>query len=153
MTSVREAIRIFSEGLARNPDYLQAQGNLGETYTTYGEILVAKGQANGALENFRRALTILEREPVRSGRTTGLASTYAGLGKGHAALAANHKTSVQQRLAHWREASSWFQKSLEIYRVFRDAGKLSGEEAAKVSVVTEEIAKCDAAIARLGGKA
>lgn len=149
--SVRQAIRIFSEGLARNPDYLQAQGNLGETYATYGEILLAKGEAGGALENFRKAVTILEREPVRSGRTTGLASSYAGLGKGHAALAANHKTSAQQRLAHWCEARSWFQKSLEIYRMLRDAGKLTGEDGARLDTVIKEIAKCDAAIARLGG--
>jgi hypothetical protein len=32
-----------------------------------------------------------------------------------------------------------------------DAGKLSGDDAARQDVVIEEIAKCDAAIARLSG--
>jgi len=55
-------------------------------------------------------------------------------------------------LADWREARSWFQKSQEIYKTFLDAGKLTGEDAARLDVVIEEIARCDAAIARLTGK-
>jgi hypothetical protein len=43
------------------------------------------------------------------------------------------------------------QKSQETYKVFYDAGKLSGDDAARLEVVTEEIAKCEAAIARLSG--
>lgn len=148
-TSVREAIRIFSAGLARNPDYLQPQGNLGVTYITYAEVFRAKGEVQAALDNYRKALSILEREPVRRAQTRDLASAYEGLGKGYAALASEGKTSAQKRLAHWREARSWFQKSLEIYGVSRDAGKLTGEEAARLDLVAEEIAKCDAAIARL----
>jgi hypothetical protein len=49
------------------------------------------------------------------------------------------------------EARTWFQKSQEIYKIFVNAGKLSGDDAARLVVVTEEIAKCDAAIARLSG--
>jgi len=74
------------------------------------------------------------------------------LGKGYAALASDDKTSAQNRLADWREARSWFQKSQEIYKTFLDAGKLTGEDAARLDVVIEEIARCDAAIARLTGK-
>ncbi len=148
-TSVREAIRIFSEGLARNPDFLQAQGNLGETYVTYAEVLLAKREINAALENYRKALSILEREPVRSAQTRTLADAYEGLGEGYAALAADGRTSAQKRLANWREARSWFQKSREILQSFRDAGKLAGEDSAKLDAVNEGLAKCDAAIAHL----
>lgn len=38
-----------------------------------------------------------------------------------------------------------------IYKTFLDAGKLSGDDAARHDVVIEEIAKCDAAIAGLSG--
>ena len=67
-------------------------------------------------------------------------------------MAADDKAPAQTRLAHWREARSWFQKSQEILQGFRDAGKLVGEDSAKLDLVTQEIAKCDAAIARVGGK-
>jgi hypothetical protein len=74
------------------------------------------------------------------------------LGQGYAALAADDKTSAPKRLAHWREAHSWFLKSQAIYRVFNDAGKLVGEDAARLVTVTEGITRCDAAIARLTSK-
>jgi hypothetical protein len=63
----------------------------------------------------------------------------------------NCADSAQSRLAHFREARSWFQKSQEIYRTFLDAGTLVGEDAARLDTVIAEIARCDAAIARLTG--
>jgi hypothetical protein len=64
-------------------------------------------------------------------------------------LAAKGRTPMQNRLSHWREARSWLQKSERIYKTFLDAGKLSGDDAARHDVVIEEIANCDAAIPRL----
>ena len=51
----------------------------------------------------------------------------------------------------WREARSWFQKSQKTYKTFLDAGKLTGEDAARLDAVIVEIAKCDSAIAGLTG--
>ncbi len=80
-----------------------------------------------------------------------ITNVQAGLGQGYAVMASDNKTSAQTRLAHWREARSWFQESQKIYKTFLDAGKLTGEDAAGLDVVIEEIARCDAAIVRLSG--
>jgi|GEM_PF-4104224 len=78
-----------------------------------------------------------------------MAMVQQELGNAHAALASSDKIPAQG-LAHWREARSWFQKSQAIYKVFRAAGKSTGEDGARLDVVTAEIAKCDAAVAKLG---
>ena len=72
------------------------------------------------------------------------------MGQGYLALASDERTLGEKRLAHWREARSWFQKSQKIYQVFRDGGKLTGD-ATRLDVVTQEIAKCEAYIDGLSG--
>jgi hypothetical protein len=78
-----------------------------------------------------------------------IAIIQANLGHGYVALAIDDKTPLAQRLASWPAARSWFQKSHEILQVFRDAGKLAGDDSARLDGVNEGLAKCDAAVARL----
>jgi len=149
LANVREAIRIFTEAFDKGPESLQTEGYLGSTYVTYAEVLAAKGDVNGALVIYHKALSILEREPVRKIQTRSLANAYEGLGNGYVALASNSGVVAPKSLTHWREARSWFQKGEEIYNGFRDTGKLSGEDSAKLDEINEGLAKCDAAIRRL----
>jgi hypothetical protein len=56
-----------------------------------------------------------------------------------------------KRFAHWREARSLFQKSQKIYKTFVGGGRPTGEDAATLDAVIEEITRCDAALARPSG--
>jgi hypothetical protein len=107
------------------------------------EAIKLLNQSHGALEKSFAASPTDEIAHFR------MANVEAALGQGHLALASDERTPEQSRLAQWREARLWFQKSQEIYQIFLDAGKLTGDDATKLDVVNEEIAKCDAAIARL----
>ena len=151
----RKSLAIFTEMSSADPLNEDLRQLVAAVRTFVCQMMIKTGNAAEAIELLNQSLRTLEKSfaasPTDEIAHFRIANVQEGLGQGYAALAADGKTSAQKRLANWREARSWFQKSLEIYRVFRDAGKLTGEEAAKVSVVTEEIAKCDAAIARLGG--
>jgi len=147
--NVRAAIRIFDETLATNPDYSQAQGNLGATYLTYAQILLAKRDANGALENYRKALTILEPEPVRSAQTIALAQVYEGLGN-EQLLRANHaKGQTQQQAEGLEEAKNWYQQSLAVWLALDQHGQVTDDNKTIPSEITQKLQQCEAALAKL----
>jgi tetratricopeptide (TPR) repeat protein len=149
LTNVREAIKIFSETLATNPSFSQAQGNLGSTYLTYAEILLAKRDANGALENYRKALAILEPEPVRSAQKVSLAHGYQGLGNVQLLRADQAKGRTERKTECLKEAKEWYQKSLDVWHELDQKGKINGEEKTALGEITQKIEKCDAALAKL----
>lgn len=149
VTNVREAIRIFSETLATNPSYPQAKGYLGSTYLTYAEILLAKRDANGALEYYRKALALIEPEPVRSGQTVSLAHGYQGMGNVQLLRADQARGRTERQTECFKEAKDWYQKSLGVWHELDQKGKLTGEDKTTQSEVTQKIEHCDAALAKL----
>ncbi|MEW6210698.1 MAG: hypothetical protein AB1631_20200, partial [Acidobacteriota bacterium] len=138
----REAIRISSEALARNPDHLQAQGNLGVIYITYAEILLAKRDANGALGNYRKALSILEREPLRRAQMKSLANVYEGMGNAHFL-----RGKASKQAEHFKEARGWYQKSLDLWRALDEQGKVTGADKTTSGKIAQKIEQCNAAVA------
>ncbi len=148
VTSVREAIRIAMETLARNPDYMQGQGNLGVTYQTYAEILLAKGDANGASEIYRKSLDILSREPVRSSQTKSLAEVYAGLGDADL-LKASHAMGDARQTELFKEGRDWYLKSLDVWSELDKQGKITLEDKTKLSEATQKVEQCLAALTKL----
>jgi len=156
LDSSRKALSIFTEMLSADPQNEEFRQAVAMVQTFVSEMMIKNGEAAEAIELLSQSLLTLEKSfaasPTDEIAHFRIGSVQAGLGQGYAALASESKTSAQRRLVHWREARSWFQKSQEIYGVFRDAGKLTGEDAARLDTVIEEIAKCDATIARLTRK-
>lgn len=152
LANVRESIRIFTETLNKGAETLQTEGYLGSTYVTYAKILAARGDVSGTIAIYHKALSILEREPVRKTQTKVLANAYEGMGDSYIALASNRGEAAAKSLAQWREARSWFQKSQDIYQALRDVAKLTGEDSTRLNLVMERITKCDAAIASLASR-
>jgi hypothetical protein len=115
--------------------------------------MIKNGEAAEAIRLLKESLVLLERSfaasPTDEIAHFRIAILKAGLGQGYVAMASDEKAPAEKRLAHWREARSWYQKSKEIYQQFLDAGKLTGEDADRLKVVVEEIARCDAALAQL----
>ena len=156
LDSSRQALSIFTVILSADPqndDFRQAVANV---QALVSEMMIKTGEAGEAIKLLNQSLLTLEKSYIASPTDEiahfRIAITLENLGHGYVALASEGKTSAQQRLAHWREARSWFQKSQAIYRVFGDAGKLVGEDAARLVRATDGISKCDAAIALLAGK-
>lgn len=153
LDSSRKALAIFTEMLSADPQNEEFRQAVAMVQTVVSEMMIENGETAEAIKLLSQSLQTLEKSfadsPTDEIAHFRIGSVQAGLGKGYAALASESKTSAQKRLAHWREARSWFQKSQEIYEGFRDAGKLTGEDGARLDAVIEEIAKCDASIALL----
>ena len=155
LDSSRKALSIFTEILSADPQNEDFRQAMAMVQAFACEMMIKTGSAADAIKLLSQSQMTLEKSfaasPTDEIAHFRLANVEAALGQGYAALAADDKTSAQKRLAHWREARSWFQKSQEIYKTFLDAGTLTGDDATRLDVVTEEILKCDSAIARRTG--
>jgi len=149
----RQSLAMFVDMLSKDPQNAEFIQVVATVQTTVCELMIKTGDTAEAIKLLNQSLQTLEKSFAASPSDEiahfRIGNAQQALGQGYAALASDDKTSTQKRLAHWREARSWFQKSQEIYKALREAGKITGEDGARLDVVTEEIAKCDAAIARL----
>jgi tetratricopeptide (TPR) repeat protein len=112
-------------------------------------VLLAKGETNEALENYRKALTILEREPVRSAQRMTLANAYEGLGNLHLFRANRATGQTPQQGEHFAEARDWYQKSADVWRALDQQGKSTGEAKTTTNRITQKIEQCNAALTKL----
>lgn len=100
------------------------------------------------MENYRKALSLLEREPVRNAQTTALAKTYAGLGNVDLLRASQVKGDARQAEL-FKDAQGWYQKSLDAWHVLNEQGKVTDEDRATPSEITQKIEQCRAALMKL----
>jgi len=153
LDSSRQSLAMFVDMLSKDPQNAEFVQVVATVQTTVCENMIKTGDAAEAIKLLNPSLQTLEKSFAASPGDEiahfRVGNAQQALGQGYAALASDEKTSTQKRLAHWREARSWFQKSQEIYKALRDAGKITGEDGARLDVVIEEIVKCDAAISRL----
>lgn len=153
LASSRKALSLITEMSSEDPQNEDFRQVVAVFQTFVCKMMVETGNAAEAITLLNQSLRTLEKSfansPTDESAHFKIAMVQAELGRAFASLASDRSLSLQQRLAHWRESRSWLEKSLKIYKAFRDAGKTTGEEAGWVDVVTEEIAKCDAAIAGL----
>jgi len=156
LDSSRKALSIFTEMSSADPQNEEFSQAVAMVQSFVSEMMIKNGEAAEAIKLLIQSHLALEKSfadsPTDEIAHFRMANVEAALGQGYAALASESKTSAQKRLVHWREARSWFQKSQEIYKTFLDAGKLAGEDAARLDTVIEGITKCDAAIGKLTGK-
>jgi eukaryotic-like serine/threonine-protein kinase len=156
LDSSRQSLAKFTELLSADPQNQDLRETVATAQTVVCEMMIKTGNAAEAIKLLNLSLLTLEKSfaasPTDETIHFRIALVEQQLGMGYESVASHDDRTSAQGLAHWREARSWFQKSREIYKVFKEAGKITGEEGARLDVVTEEIVKCDAAIARLTGK-
>jgi hypothetical protein len=120
----------------------------GFTLVKLGRVLTAKGQATAALATLNQALAVF-RELARTAPTSDYLShsfgnVYGQIGDTHAALAADSRVSRPQQRAHWTEACSWYQKSMQIRLDLQRRGELLHDDIGAMAEVAKKMAKCDA---------
>lgn len=74
--------------------------------------------------------------------------TYSKLGQTQAALASQSKTTRGERIERWREARSWFQRSLDIFLDQRQRCLIRAVYAGEIEKVGKEISRRDAALSK-----
>jgi hypothetical protein len=101
------------------------------------------------LEYYRKALAIIEPEPVRSAQTVSLANGYQGMGNVQLLRAEQAKGRSERQTECFKEAKDWYQKSLNVWHELNQKGKVTGEEKTTPGEITQKIEQCDAALAKL----
>jgi tetratricopeptide (TPR) repeat protein len=152
---VRDALQNYKKALAigealtsADPANAAARGDLAQDYLKVGDMNLKLGNGTEALEDYRKALAI--REPLVAANPddvegrSGLAGIYQSFGEYNFGQAKRNGRSDD-----WQEARRRYQQSLDIWIELKNKGKLTSEDAGKPSELTQKLAACDAALARL----
>ena len=141
---MREAMR------AADPESLMVLDDLSITYAGIGNLYAAMGDLQGALEYLNRSLPIAEElcrlSPENVKWRERMAKRYFECGSIQAQIA---KATQSAGRSHWLEARNGLQQSLMIFQDLRGKGLLSGEDSSKPEEAAREVARCDAALAKL----
>jgi tetratricopeptide (TPR) repeat protein len=151
----RKAAQAFDDLIQRDPANRRSRANLANILSDLGILLAKRGDFKGALEAGQRSLAIAKQLSVANPSNPELsvivATACSALGSTHATFAGDTRHSTSMRLAEWREARKWFQKSMYIWTGVKAGGKFTSVAYGSPQQVQQEIARCDAALAKLGG--
>jgi serine/threonine protein kinase len=154
LKSRRRAHEIFEEMMTSDPKNALARTNFAFSDESLGESLVAAGDLGEALQHIREALAVFQSAAASGSKdryvSSGMADCYFAYGMVYSALADKTKGSGAQQTKRWHEARAWYQKSLDIWTEKRTGGSLDGSERETAERAAQGIAKCDAALAKLG---
>ena len=78
-----------------------------------------------------------------------MAELCAKLGQIHVTLASNPAAPVTNRRDAWREALTWYERSMTTWKNLRSRGSTGKTDAEKLERVENEIKKCTTEMARL----
>lgn len=140
LDSSRKALSMLNELSSADPQNEDLRQTVAAAQIVVCQMMIRTGNAAEAITLLHQSRATVERlfasSPTDAIAQFRIATVQEMLGTGYVALASDRSTPVQKRLVHWGEAQSWFEKSLKIYKSFRDTGKTTGEDAAKVDVIT-----------------
>jgi eukaryotic-like serine/threonine-protein kinase len=129
---------------------------LSKCYMSMGRALAAEGHAAQGIESARNALRNLEAlsaadQADTSYKAPDVAYARSALAETYARFAVQPGTPYASKTASWREARYWYQKSLDIWLLLEQKAPLARWDATQPNKIANEIAKCDAALAKSHG--
>jgi non-specific serine/threonine protein kinase/serine/threonine-protein kinase len=146
LTSEREAHEMFRSLLAADPNNSLARANFGFTDNAIAQTLVLSGQPAAALPILEESLnTFRAMSPDTASNRyvrTGYAAANSTMGNACTSLAGH--LSRAQAAAKWREARSWYEKSLAVWTNKEKRNELESDERDERQQVLTQIARCDA---------
>ena len=148
----KRALAIDEALAAADPNDANSSKYLRSTCEKIGNISLKNGQTTSALSNFRRALAAAEAESIADQADmrsrSDMAAFSSRIAEAYGTMAA--QAAPDRRQEYWRQARSWYQKSLSIWQELRQRRSVaSREDAESPETANQGIAKCDAALAKL----
>ena len=146
----------YQKLVADDPKDALATRYLGQVYVSQGVTLARQGKAATGLRPALRGNQIMQN--LADGPASGslyklvdVAHSRAAVGDVYEYLAQSSKPAKAAR-ASWQNARNWYVKSLEAWTSAKEKGPLGQSDQLEPEKITQEIAKCDAALARSLGK-
>jgi tetratricopeptide (TPR) repeat protein len=152
------ALAGYKKLVAADPQDVLVRRYLGQCYMSIGMVLAAEGKEAQGIQSARKAVVILEALSSADRADTAFKSAdvaYArsALAEAYSRLAMKSGIPETSRIASWREARSWYQKSLDIWLPLKRQAPLGRFDAAEPEKIAAQIAICDAALAKLNPSA
>jgi tetratricopeptide (TPR) repeat protein len=146
----------IEQTLARaEPDNLRAQRDLSISYMRLGEGQRQLGELTGALATYQKCLAIDEAQaqanPDNPQAQRDLGCTYGKFGILYAAMASDTGRSRADRMARWREAQEWLERSVKQFSAMRQRGMLGSSDQDLLNRLTAQIEVCEKSLRELTG--
>lgn len=139
------ALGIFKSRLSLDPNDALTKASLSQTYNNIGNALAQSNRFPEALENYKLALNMREahvkQNPAESAMHGRLGETTFDLGDLYAKMAVKNGQAE-----HWREAKTWYERSLEVWQSLSNNGTLQGYQAMRPEETLKAIDKCITAL-------
>jgi tetratricopeptide (TPR) repeat protein len=148
LLNYRHALADFEELASSDPKEVRTKRYVAMCHKSVGTTLVAKGYVGQGLHSIRKALSIFQELPSLEA-TENIADAYGAMGLAYSRLGAQPRISRTSKLTAWRQARVAYQKSLDKWLELKGHSALTAFSAGEPDRITSELAKCDAALARL----
>jgi tetratricopeptide (TPR) repeat protein len=120
--------------------------------TNIGSVLSAQRQPQAAVRVLAHSIALLQRLAVNAPNDhfvlEGLADACANMGGAYTVLAKRGRANMA--IGYWRDARSYYRKSLDIWLDLSSHSTLSKEDSQKPEIIRNSISECDTALTRLG---
>jgi non-specific serine/threonine protein kinase/serine/threonine-protein kinase len=150
-SNLREGLRII-EALADG----KPTRDLAIAYHLGTKVRLAEHDFGAAVDMARKGVStgeiVAAQDPQDIYTRRELADAYAKLGAAHAMQGANPRARAKERAQHWRDAKQAYQRALQLLSELRSRGALIAPEAKELEGLPDQIARCDAALAKLEGQ-
>ena len=127
---------------------------LGKSYMSLGKALAAEGRATEGIQSAREAVRILDALVTADRGDTAfkpsdLAYADSALAEAYSRLAEQRGVSTAVKISSWREARSWYQKSLNAWLLLKQKAPLAKFDGAQPEQIAVQVSRCDEALAKL----
>jgi tetratricopeptide (TPR) repeat protein len=140
-----QSLLMFKELLREDEQNEEFRGIVAVIDSKVSDLMVKTGNASQAIERLKNSLSVCEqliaKSPADEILEFRLANIFESLGNAFGAIARQDQYS--SKTIDLSASCSYFRKSYDIYKRFKDAGKTVGDDAAKVDIVAAELAKCE----------
>ena len=148
----QEALDIFSRLNVDDPNNVDSRLCLAATHNSIGEVLLQKRDSGHAADAFNSALKLVQsqRGPVQSNAQLVyvVADSYTGLGDAMRLEASSRTTARRLQPDLWKQAQTFYEKSLQTWQEVREPGIISpdGFQSVLPEVVVRRLALCREAL-------
>ena len=153
LASLREALKLRLAVAQADAKNAHARFSSAVIYQDIGDVLRKRGEPTAALEEYLRAEETFEEvarnDPANSEIRSRAALSYSKVGAAYVLLASSEKSPASQRMARWRTARSWFQRSADSWTELGGRDHLTKPYQSEPEKVAQQIARCDAELAKL----
>ena len=135
-----------------DPANVLLQGDFAAAYSVIGDLEIRLGRPYDARATFERMTALQERvtktDPNHADFQYALATAYGQMGDATSAIAATKGATPAAR-EDWRIARRWYERAHEMFAALDKRGTLTGSDANRPAKMQAEMARCDAALAKL----